>query len=352
MEFVPDDAMKTNTAENHARWMAVAMISTAFASATPEMAPGTPGEISEYIQMEISSDTRMDGTKVSATMRDGIAILTGNVATLDQAERAAERAMSVVKVRAVVNELKIGGAATTDDSVKAAVLTALGKNKALDASRITVNVEGGKAVLGGAVGTWDEQEIARETVSRVPGVTVIENKTEVTFDGIRSDVQIADQLRQLIANDPLCDGLALSVSVKEGVVRLKGELGSRGEYDRLVRRSSVTGVFEVNADRLTINSDLKMEAVEDKDFTPEQMMAALDDAMAADRRIDAGLVNSELADGVVTLTGQVPAEEMKTAAESTARGVPGVMAVNNLIRVGETQRPLVSVNAPVVTPRR
>ncbi|WAC19360.1 BON domain-containing protein [Luteolibacter sp. SL250] len=330
------------------------MISTtAFAFATPEMAPGTPGEISDHIKMEISSDTRMDGTKVSASLRDGIAILTGHVATLDQAERAAERAMSVVKVRAVVNELEIGGGSIPDESVKTAVRAALDKNKALDAGRITVNVEGGKAVLGGAVGTWDEQEIAREAVSRVPGVKLIENKTEVTFDGIRSDDQIAEQLRQLIANDPLCDGLSLSVSVKEGAVRLKGELGSRGEYDRLVRRSSVTGVFEVNSDRLTINSDLKMEAVEDKDFTPDQMMAALGDAMKADRRIDPGMIRSELAEGVVTLSGQVPADEMKAAAESTARGVPGVMAVSNQIQVGgETQRPLVSVNAPLVTPRR
>jgi len=326
--------------------------STAFAFATPEMAPETPGEISDYIQMEITADTRMDGSKVSASLLNGIAILSGQVATLDQAERAAERAMSVVKVRAVVNELKIGGASIPDESVSVGVRAALDENKALDASRITVNVENGKTVLGGAVGTWDEQEIAREAVSKVPGVKVIENRTQVTFDAIRSDGQIAEQLRQLIANDPLCDGLALSVSVKEGVVRLNGELGSRGEYDRLVRRSSVTGVFEVNSDRLTINSDLKMEAVEDKDFAPEQMMAAMNDAMKADRRIDAGLIRSELAEGVVTLSGQVPAEDMKSAAESTARGVPGVVAVDNRIIVEETQLPLASANAPLVIPRR
>ncbi|RYD38839.1 MAG: BON domain-containing protein [Verrucomicrobiaceae bacterium] len=345
--------MKTNSAERQARWMAVAMISTtAFAFATPEMAPQTSDEISEYIQMEIGSDTRMDGTKVSATLADGVAILSGHVATLDQAERAVERAMSVIKVRAVVNQLKIGGATIPDESVKTSVRSALDKNKALDAGRINIEVENGKAVLGGTVGTWDEQEIARETVSKVPGVLVVENRTEVTFDGIRDDAQIAEQLRQLIANDPLCDGLSLSVSVKEGLIRLKGEVGSRGEYDRLVRRSSVTGVFEVNADSLSINSDLKMEAVEDKQFTPEQMMAAMDDAMKADRRIDAALIRSELTEGVVALSGEVPTEEMKFAAESTARGIPGVMAVDNRINVGEIQRPLVSANAPVVTPHR
>jgi osmotically-inducible protein OsmY len=327
--------MNTNTANQKARWMTIALISsTAFAYATPEMVPSAPGEISDYIQMEISSDTRMDGTEVSAELRDGIALLSGKVETLDQAERAAERAMSVVKVRAVVNRIEIENDGVSDASLNSAVRTALDKNKALDASRITVDVKNGKAVLDGAVGTWDEQEIARETVSKVPGVTVIENRTEVTFDGIRSDEQIAEQLVQLIANDPLCDGLAISVSVKEGVVKLKGELGSSGEYDRLVRRSSVTGVFE------------------DKNFTPEQMMVALNDAIKADRRIDPALISGQISEGVVTLSGQVPDEGMKNAAESTARGVPGVIAVNNQIGVGETQRPLVSANAPVVTPRR
>src|SRR5690606_35529656 len=114
----------------------------------------------------------------------------------------------------------------------------------------------GVVVLGGEVGTWDEQEIAREAVSRIPGVAGIENRTEVVFQSPRSDGQIEKQLAGLIANDPLYDGLHLSVSVKEGVVRLKGEVGTKGEYYRLVRRSSVTRVFEVNADRLMVNRDL------------------------------------------------------------------------------------------------
>lgn len=328
------------------------LATTAFAFSTPEMAPQFSGEISEFIAMDISSDTRMEGTKISVHVNDdGIVILTGRVSTLDQAERAAERAMAAIKVKAVVNQLEITSKESSDSAtIKKAVLTALKKNEALDAERLKVTVEEGKVLLEGAVGTWDEQEIARETASGVPGVKSIENRTEVTFDSVRSDDQIAEQLRQLIANDPLCDGLSLSVSVKEGVVRLNGELGSKGEYDRLVRRSSVTGVFEVNADRLSINSDLKMEAVEDKHFSPEEMIAALDGAMKADDRITPGLINHQLSEGVITLSGEVPAEEMKVAAESTARGIPGVMAVNNQIRVDDVQRPLVSANAPIVTP--
>jgi len=154
----------------------------------------------------------------------------------------------------------------------------------------------------------------------------------------------------LIANDPLYDGLHLSVSVKEGMVRLKGEVGTRGEYSRLVRRSSVTGVFDVNADQLKVNGDLAMEAVEDKHFSPDQMNAALADAVKADDRIDANAVSFRLSEGIVTIEGTVIREDEKFAAESTARGVPGVMAVSNRIRVSEA-RPEVAANAPLVTPR-
>ncbi len=325
--------------------------SSAFTFATPEMAPESTGEISEFIAMDVASDSRMEGTNVSVKIDNGIAILTGHVKTIDQSERAAERAMAAVKVRAVVNELKIGSSAIADSALTASVRAALDKNKALDAKRVTVTVDQGKTVLGGEVGTWDEQEIAREIVSRVPGVTIIENNTQVVFDNVRNDQQIAEQLRQLIDNDPLYDGLSLSASVKEGVVKLKGEVGSKGEYDRLVRRTSVTGVFEVNADRLSVNSDLKMEAVEDKHFTPEQMMAALGDALKMDVRLDARSIDFQLAEGVVTLSGQVVQSEAKAAAESTARGVPGVIAVNNRIHVGEGGRPAIAANAPLVTPR-
>jgi len=319
-------------------------------SATPEMAPQSSDEISEYIAMDVASDSSMKGAQVSIRIENGIAILSGSVKTIDQAERAAERAMAAVKVRAVVNGLKIVSPMVSDSEVSAAIRSSLDKNKALGAGRITVTVEHGNARISGEVGTWDEQEIARETVSRVVGVTSIESDTRVVFDSVRTDQQMEDQLRQLIANDPLYDGLALSASVKEGVVQLKGEVGSKGEYDRLVRRSSVTGVFEVNADKLSVNSDLKMEAVEDKHFAPAQMMAALGDAFGLDNRLDARAIDFQLAEGVVSLSGQVARAEERSAAESTARGVPGVLAVDNRIRVAG-RRPVVAANAPLVTPR-
>jgi len=328
--------------------LAALLTASAMALGTPEMEPTGNEETAAFIKMDVESDSRMKDTDVSVKLENGIVRLTGQVGTIDQAERAAERALASVNVRAVVNELKIIPAQVSDAKISEAVNVALHKNKAIDAGRVKVTAKSGQVTLSGEVGTWDEQEIAREIASTVPGVTNIDNKTAVVFDSVRTDEQIREQLQQLIANDPLYDGLALSVSVKEGVVRLKGEVGSKSEYDRLVRRTSVTGVFEVNADRLDLNSDLKMEAMGDKHFTQEQMMAALGDALKMDSRLDAQAVKFEIAEGVATLTGRVGSPLAKTAAESTARGVPGVIAVNNQLKVHEEPRALAS--APVVVP--
>jgi len=326
---------------------AAILTASALAFGTPEIGPSGNEETAAFIKMDVESDSRMKDTHVSVKLENGIVRLTGEVATIDQAERAAERALATVNVRAVVNELRIAPSQVTDGKISEAVNVALRKNKAIDSARVKVAADAGRVTLSGEVGTWDEQEIAREIASTVPGVTAIDNKTEVVFDSVRTDEQIRAQLQQLIANDPLYDGLALSVSVKEGVVKLNGEVGSKSEYDRLVRRTSVTGVFEVNADSLNLNSDLQMEAMGDKHFSHEQMLAALGDALKMDTRLDVSAVQYEISEGVVSLTGSVGSILAKSAAESTARGVPGVIAVNNQLRVQEEPRAL--VNVPVVT---
>lgn len=322
-----------------------------FAYASPSLGPQDDLETVEFIEMDFAGDSQLASVDAKVKVRDGIVILNGSVATIDQSERAAERAMAMIHVRAVVNELGVKPQEISDAALAAKVRNELEGNKAMDARGIEVSCNSGKIILSGSVGSWDEREIARESASKVPGVQIIENRTEIVYGSTRTDEQIEEQLRQMIGNDPLCDGLSLAVSVKEGIVRLKGKLGSKGEYERLVRRSSVTGVFEVNADRLSIDPSLRMEEMEDKHFSPEQMVKAFDDAVKMDSRVESERINRRLEDGVITLSGAVPSDGMRAAAESTARGVPGILAVNNEIVV-VSPKPLVSASAPLVAPPR
>lgn len=300
--------------------------------ATPQLEPSGDDEIAAFIQMDIRADEHMKGAKVDVKIDDGIAILTGRANSLAQTERATARAIASNSVQAVVNQMEIKEAPSKE--IAAGAKLSLETQKLIRASDISVITNGSRLILKGEVGTWDESDLAREIVSEIPGVAAIENHLTVNFEGERTDAQIAAQLKFIINDDPLYEGLHLVANVKSGTVKLGGEVGSRGEFDRLVRRSYVTGVVDVQLSGLSINSDLAMEAVGDKDYTPEQSIAALGAALAHDSRIKAEAIQLGMADGVMALKGTVPTLAQSDAVQSTARGIPGVLRVDNQLRIG------------------
>lgn len=303
------------------------------ANATPEPGPEGDSETADFISMDVQADQKMVGSKVEVTVENGIATLTGTALSLEQSERAAARAMATADVRAVVNRVRIINPIAKDAVLADRVQQRLAKSPAIDASRIKVAVDGRKATLAGQVGSWDEQELAREIATEIPGLFQIDNRLEVTFDTVRTDKAIAAQIRHMVADDPLCAGISIDVTVKDGVVSLGGEVGSTSEKDQLVHRSHVTGVTEVWADDIMVNSDLAMEGLRGKVVSPDATLKALGDAFSADPRLQGTDIQASATGSQVTLTGTVPSDEARAAAESTARGLPGVMIVANEIRV-------------------
>jgi len=324
--------MKTSLFSNTARWMILAA-ALGTAHATPEFAPDGNSSIADFISMDVKADNRMIGSKVEIAVDDGIATLSGTAISLEQAERAAARAKSTEGVRAVVNQLRIIDAVASDAVLAERVQLRLKKHEALDASRVKVTVDKRKATLSGQVGTWDEQELAREIATEIPGLKEIENRLEVSFDTVRTDAALRAQIQYQVADDPLYTGVRVDVVVKDGVVSLGGEVGSMGEKDQLVHRAHVTGVTEVWADDIMVNSDLAMEGIQGKVVPPATNLKSLDAAFAADSRLGNSNIHATFAESVVTLTGTVSNPEAKAAAESTARGLPGVSIVANELRV-------------------
>lgn len=310
---------------------AAVLSSTAFAAATPQLEPEGPEETASFIKMDIEADSRMKGANIQVRLDEGVAILTGEVNTLAQAERATARTIASKNVGSVVNQITIepGPASELSDRVK----KALRSQKMFAAHDITVSVSGSRVKLVGKVGVWDEKDLAREVVSEVSGVTAIENSLVVTDEGIRTDSQIAQQIRFLIQDDPLNDGLQLSVAVRDGTASLTGEVGSRGEFDRLVRRSYVTGVVDVSIVGLGIDGSLAMEGLGDKNPSADEALANLKQALAKDSRIAAEAINVSLKDGVVMLKGEVGDPAERDAVEATSRAIPGVLRVSNELKI-------------------
>ncbi len=306
-------------------------MSTGLLFASPQLAPDGPAEIAEFIQVDMDADQAMAGAEIVVKIEDQIAILTGTAESLAQSERAAARAIACVGVRAVINRVMVTSGSPT--KISELVGIKLRDQKMVSANKVVHSVSESRVLLQGEIGTWDEKELVRELVSEVPGVVAIDNELEVTFEGVRRDSQIEEQLRFQIQDDPLYAGLDLRVSVNSGTVRLGGEVGSRGEYDRLIRRSYVTGVMDVQIDGLSINPHLVMEGLGDKVFSDTDATTALTDALEMDPRIDAGAIRAKMDEGEVRLTGRVATLEERDAVEATARWIPGIMKVSNQLTV-------------------
>jgi osmotically-inducible protein OsmY len=111
--------------------------------------------------------------RISIKVEKGIVILTGDVDWQFQKTEAEAAIHHLSCVVGVVN--LVGVRATVHDSeVKEKIQKALQRSAELDASRITVQAEGGgKVVLGGKVHAWYERDLAEQAAWAAPGVTAV-----------------------------------------------------------------------------------------------------------------------------------------------------------------------------------
>jgi osmotically-inducible protein OsmY len=95
-------------------------------------------------------------------------------------KQAAERAVRFLRgVRGVFNLITLS-ARTTPRDVKKRIKDALHRGVEFDAERITVEVEGNKAILEGMVRSYAELKDATRAARNAPGITEVDNRLAIT----------------------------------------------------------------------------------------------------------------------------------------------------------------------------
>lgn len=105
-----------------------------------------------------------------------------------------------------------------------AILDELDRDPAVDASRISVSIDGGKVTLGGAVRSYSEKCRA-ETVARdLSGSLDVHNAIEVrlSIGNYRSDAGLARFTNEMLENYVMLSDEPPSVAVQNGWVILRG----------------------------------------------------------------------------------------------------------------------------------
>jgi len=106
--------------------------------------------------------------------------LTGDVDWQFQKTDAEHVVHKLTGVVNVVNQIRVTSAVRASE-VKEKIQKALERSADVEASRITVQTEGGKVVLSGKVRAWYERGIAERAAWSAPGVTEVQDHLTIDY---------------------------------------------------------------------------------------------------------------------------------------------------------------------------
>lgn len=292
-------------------------------------------EITETIQSQLSSLSHIPADEISVETKDGIVTLSGSTSNLLAKRKAKELSQSISGVLAVVNNLKIT-TSRADSLVDRNVDRALATDPATEEWEIHSSVNNGVVTLKGAVDSWQERQLADAISSRVKGVKEVNNNIIVNYTGARSDEEIKAEVERTIMMSSRINGNMVDVNVNDRKVQLRGAVGSA--YEKSVARelAHVTGVEDVNTDKLEVRPEYDSQMFRDnaiETLAAGEIKDAINSAFKYDPRVPEDQITVTINDDVAVLEGIVQNLNSKLAAGEDARNTAGVNTVKNNINV-------------------
>jgi osmotically-inducible protein OsmY len=213
----------------------------------------------------------------------------------------------------------------TDRELQQHVQNALDWEPSVDAADIGVSVDDGVVTLRADVKTYSEKATAERVALSVYGVKAVANDLSVRFAGgqQRTDTEIAQAVVSAFRWNTMVPDEKITVSVSNGWVTLKGEVD--WEYQRATAANTIRDLMGVRGVANTISVKPRASAMD--------VEAKIEAALKRSAEVDARRIHVAVADGAVTLSGNVHSWFERDAARRAAWAAPGVKAVEDRITV-------------------
>jgi len=209
--------------------------------------PWTDQRMRGEIENRLRESTRLDAGDIHITVKEGQAMLRGEVDNLQQRRLAEELARNVLGIREVRNQLHVRAPLTRDDATMAQEIRSnLQRNPYVRLYDIAVEVDHGRAILRGEVDTWHMKRQATEAAARVDGVVAIENNLDVDYrPPARTDREIQEDIEHNLWWNPRVDSEDVHVEVESGVATLSGTVRDWGQAQAAVENAREAGATSV-----------------------------------------------------------------------------------------------------------
>ena len=140
----------------------------------------TDADIAAAVLNALKWDAAIPTGKIDVTVSKGWVTLKGEVEFAFQ-KRDAERAVHrLTGVKGVTNLITVTSHVSPSE-LKQQIEKALVRNAQTDASHITVEMQGSKAILRGTVRSYAEKKAAEDTAWSAPGVTDVDNRITISI---------------------------------------------------------------------------------------------------------------------------------------------------------------------------
>jgi len=233
----------------------------------------------------------------------------------------------------IASPLALFASSETDHKIEDAAKASYNYRTVLE-NHVNVNVNDGIVTLTGVVQDKDEQELAVDTVSNLPGVTSVKNELTLkpTYPE-HSDGWMAFKIRSRLLVKANVSASNTVVTVHDGVVTLNGTVDNQAQKE-------LTAAYAKDIDWVkSVKNNL---VVKDQVATGETMGEKVDDAsitsqvkfaLLSHKATSAIKTKVTTNDGAIIITGEASSEAEKSLVTKLAHDVRGVKSVGNNMTV-------------------
>lgn len=281
-------------------------------------------------------DAATESFEITVEVKDGKATLTGSVESLQEKETARRVVAGVRGVESVDNRIEVAYEQDRPDAeIRKDVQKALRWDVLVDHGLLTVDVDDGKVILSGTVGSAAEVRRARHDawVSGVRQVDVSGLKVDAWAreEDLRGqkyvdtpDPRIVEAIRKALSLDPRVAPFDVEVKVVEGVVTLRGTVDNLQAKRAATRDTRNTvGVTDV-INRIKIRPET---------VPSQEIQNRIEKALARDPALEPYEIDVSVIGNTAYLYGEVDSYYEKGLADNVASRAEGVKGVKNFIDV-------------------
>jgi len=232
------------------------------------------------------------------------------------------------------------GSSKMDNRIEASARKSYVFQNYLKGDDINIQSKDGVVTLTGSVLEESHKSMAQETVAELPGVKKVDNRLEVKGDrpAENSDLWLRTKVKTTLLFHRNVNAVKTDVSVKDGIVTLRGEAASNAQKDLTTEYAKdVTGVKDVT-NEMTVSaapekkSGKKHETVGEK-IDDASITAQVKLTLLNHRSTSAINTKVKTSKGVVTVSGNARNAAEKDLVTKLAGDVKGVKNVTNRMTV-------------------